>query len=110
MKLFRTAFWLGIVIYNLPNPASGPAAPEAKPNSTQRVAVKKANHCPQALKSCAEYVEALPKPGEPGGLGLSREALRPSQDTLAPADRAVLWRRPAAVRSRDRARHDVIFS
>ena len=28
MKLFRTAFWLGVVIYNLPSPDSQPAAPE----------------------------------------------------------------------------------
>ena len=29
MKLFRTAFWLGVVIYNLPSPDSQPAAPES---------------------------------------------------------------------------------
>ena len=28
MKLVRLAFWLGVVIYNLPSPASQSAAPE----------------------------------------------------------------------------------
>jgi hypothetical protein len=35
MKLFRMAFWLGVVIYNLPSPASQPAAPESQLNGSQ---------------------------------------------------------------------------
>ena len=31
MKLFRTAFWLGVVIYNLPSPASQSAPPASHP-------------------------------------------------------------------------------
>jgi hypothetical protein len=30
MKLFRTAFWLGIVIYNLPNTGSESALPASQ--------------------------------------------------------------------------------
>jgi hypothetical protein len=36
MKLFRTAFWLGVVIYNLPSPASQPAAPASQLHDGQR--------------------------------------------------------------------------
>jgi hypothetical protein len=38
MKLFRTAFWLGVVIYNLPSPASQPPSAESQPA-----------RCPEAL-------------------------------------------------------------
>ena len=37
---------------------------------------------------------------EQGGHHLPHDALRPFQDTLGPADRAVPWRSPAALRSR----------
>src|SRR5258708_5225473 len=40
MKLFRMAFWLGVVIYNLPSPASQPAAPESQLNGSQGLAAK----------------------------------------------------------------------
>src|SRR4051812_37035838 len=43
MKLFRTAFWLGVVIYNLPSPASQPAAPASQVHDGQRLAAKAAN-------------------------------------------------------------------
>jgi hypothetical protein len=110
MKLFRIAFWLGVVVYNLPSPGSGPAAPESKSNGSQGVAVKAATQCPERLKSCAKYVEVPPKPGEPGEHSLPHDALRTSQDTLLPADRAVPWHRPAILRSRDRAPHAGTFS
>jgi hypothetical protein len=99
MKLFRMAFWLGGVIYNLPSPASGPTAP-SQPNGIKGLAVKAAHQCSQWLKPCDKYVEALPKPGEQGEHHLRHDALRPFQDTLGPADRAVPWRSPAALRSR----------
>ena len=110
MKLFRMAFWLGVVIYNLPSPASQPPAPEPHPNGNQGLAAKATSQCPQPVEACAKVVEALPKRGEPSRHRFSRDALKPSQDTLAPADRAVPWRGPAALRSRDRARHGGAFS
>jgi hypothetical protein len=96
MKLFRMAFWLGVVICNLPSPASRPAAPESQLNRTQGLAAKAASQfCPQPLETCAKIDAALPKRGEPR-LDFSRDAAKPCQDTLAPADRAVPWRgRPA---------------
>ena len=85
MKLFRTAFWLGVVIYNLPSPVSQSGAPA--------LAAKAASQfCPQPLEPCANVVEALPKRGEPAKHISSRDAVKLSQDTLAPADRAVPWR------------------
>lgn len=96
MKLFRTAFWLGVVIYNLPSPTSMPAASESKLNGSQGLAAKATSHfCPRPLELCAKNVEAIPKPGDPGGRSSSRDAEMLSQDTLAPADRAVPWRGPA---------------
>jgi hypothetical protein len=94
MKLFRTAFWLGVVIYNLPSPASQHAASQL--NDYQGSA---SQVCPQALKPCAQNGEALPKRGDPGGHRSSPRAVMPSQDTLAPADRAVPWRGPARGRA-----------
>jgi hypothetical protein len=64
MKLFRTAFWLGVVICNLPNHASQPAAPASQLPDGQRLAAKAAN---------------------------SRDAVKPSQDTLTSADRGAPW-------------------
>jgi hypothetical protein len=78
MKLFRTAFWLGVVIYNLPSPDSQPAAPESALGS-------------QGSKN----TDTHPKRGDPAAQSSSRKAATPSRDTLAPADRAVLWRGPA---------------
>jgi hypothetical protein len=71
MKLFRTAFWLGVVIYNLPSPASQPAAPASQLHDGQRLAAKAAN---------------------------SRDAVKPSQDTLTSADRGAPWRGSARTR------------
>jgi hypothetical protein len=87
MKLFRTVFWLGIVIYNLPNTsASNPARPASQPHGNQSLAAKAAGQlCSQPLELCAKTVEALPKRGDLGGK-------KPSQDTLVPADRVVPWR------------------
>src|SRR5262245_58806156 len=42
MKLFRTAFWLGVVIYNLPSPAPQPPGPESQLNGGQGLATKAA--------------------------------------------------------------------
>jgi hypothetical protein len=85
MKLFRMALCLGVVIYYLPSPASKPAAPESRLNGSQGLAAKAATQfCPLSREPCAKIVE--------GGHNSSRDARKPSQDTLAPADRAVPWR------------------
>ena len=48
MKLVRLAFWLGVVIYNLPSPASQSAAPESR--ESQGLAAKAPGQsCPQRL-------------------------------------------------------------
>ena len=80
MKLFRMAFWLGIVIFNLPNPAPRPAAPESKLGGRGLAAKAASQLCSQPLKR-----------GERGGHNSSVDAVMPSQDTLTPADRAVPW-------------------
>jgi hypothetical protein len=96
MKLFRTAFWLGVVIYNLPSPASQPAPPESQLGGSQSLAAKAASRfCPQPRESCPKNAEALPNRGGRGGHSSSRDAAMPSHDTLTPTDRAVPWR-PAA--------------
>jgi len=106
MKLFRTAFWLSVVIYNLPSPASQPAAPESHPNDSQGLAAKAAGRfCPQPRELCAKNIEALPERGDQVGHSSSRGAVMRSHDTLTPADRAVPWRgralrnQPPATRS-----------
>ena len=96
MKLFRMAFWLGIVIYNLPSPASKSTGPESH-NGSQGLAAKAASQfCPQPLEPCAKTFEALTQRGEPGGQYSSGDGVKPSQDTLAPEDRTVPWRGPDA--------------
>jgi hypothetical protein len=83
MKLFRTAFWLGVVIYNLPSPTSMPAASESRLNSSQRLAATATSQfCLRPLEFCAKS----------GGRSSSRDTEMLSQDTLIPADRAVPWR------------------
>ena len=101
MKLLKTAFWLGVVIYYLPSPAFQSSA---HVHGGQGLATKAASKfCTQPLALCTKTVEALPKRGEPGEGNSSRNAV--SQDTLTPADRAVPWRgsplhmRPVAKRS-----------
>ena len=91
MKLFRIAFWLGVVICNLPSLASRPAAPESQLNRSQGLTAKAANRfCPQPLEPRAS--RGLPERGEPHGPNFSRDAMNSCQDTLTPADRAVQWR------------------
>jgi hypothetical protein len=93
MKLFRMAFWLGVVICNLPSPASRPAAPESQLNRSQGLAAQAASQfCPQPLETCARIDAVLSKRGELRGPNFSRDAAKPCQDTLAPADREVPWR------------------
>jgi hypothetical protein len=106
MKLFQTAFWLSVVIYNLPSPASQPAAPESQLNDSQGLAAKAAGRfCPQPCEPCAKNIEALPERGDQVGHSSSRGAVMRSHDTLTPADRAVPWRgralrnQPPATRS-----------
>jgi hypothetical protein len=53
--------------------------------------------CPQPLEACAKIDAALPKCGELRGPNFSRDAAKPCQDTLAPADRAVPWRGRAPI-------------
>jgi hypothetical protein len=67
MKLFRMAFWLGIVIYNLSSTVSkstGPASHHASQGSVAKAATQS---CLQPFESCAKTVEALNKGGESGG-------------------------------------------
>ena len=84
MKLFRTAFWLGVVIYNLPSPDSRPAAPESLLDSQGSPA------------HCAKNADTHPERGDSVAHSSSRNAVASSQDTLAPADRAVPWQGPAS--------------
>jgi hypothetical protein len=92
MKLFRTAFWLGVVIYNLPSPVSQSAAPASQLNGGQGLAAKAASQFgPKPSELCAKTVAAFSKRGEPGGHNSLRAAVKPSQDTLTPADRVVPW-------------------
>src|SRR5262249_53467281 len=68
-----------------------PARPASQPQATQSWAAKAAGQlCPKSLEFCAKTVEAQPKRGNLGGH--SRDALKPSQDTLVPADRVWPWR------------------
>src|SRR5262245_23934430 len=90
MRLLRVAFWLGVVIYNLPSPASQPGAPESQLNSSQRSAARTASKFSPQPEPGAKTVGALPKRGEPGGHNSWGDAV-PSRDTLALADRAVPW-------------------
>jgi len=62
MKLFRTAFWLGVVVCNLP--ATPKTAPSAASHDSQQLAAKPAS---------------------------SRDAGYSSQDTLTPRDRGLPW-------------------
>jgi hypothetical protein len=92
MKLLKTAFWLGVVIYYLPSPASQSGAPASGQGSATKAA---SQFCTQPLALC--------KRGESGKRNSSRNAV--SQDTLTSPDRAVPWRgsalriRPVAKRS-----------
>ena len=79
MKLLKTVFWLGVVIYYLPSPASQSGAPASVQGSATKVA---SQFCTQPLALC--------KRGEPGERNSSRNAV--SQDTLTSPDRAVPWR------------------
>ena len=68
------AFWLGVVICNLPSPVSRHLAPESQLNSSQGLTAKAANKvCPQALEPRASIVAEFPKRGEPHGPTLSPE-------------------------------------
>src|SRR5262245_32425244 len=90
MKIFRTAFWLGIIIYNLPSPTSQPPAPEPQINGSRGLAAKAASQlCSMSRESCLKNGEAIPNSGERGV-----HSSPPSHDTLTPTDRAVLWRGP----------------
>jgi hypothetical protein len=88
MKLFRMAFWLGVVIFNLPNPAPRPDAPESQLGGRDLAAKAASQLCSQPLGPSATIVS---KRGERGWHNSSVGAVKPSQDTLAPADRAVPW-------------------
>jgi len=95
MKLFRTAFWLGLVIFNLPSPEAKLVVPPSQLSGSQGLAKAPSQSCPQPLEPCAKKADALSKRADPGRHSSSRESVTPPQDTLAPADRAVPWRGPA---------------
>jgi hypothetical protein len=87
------AFWLGLVIYYLPSPASQPAAPEA-PLKGSLAAKSPSADTRQVCRHIA-YVESHPrlaKHGESRGDKSPRDAMEPCQDTLTPADLAAPWR------------------
>src|SRR5262245_49576488 len=93
MKLFRTAFWLGVVIYNLPSTASQPPGPDSQPS--QGLAAKPASQfCPRPRESCLKNDEARPNRGDRGGHSSSHDVAMPSRDTLTSTDRAEPWRGP----------------
>jgi len=90
VKLLKTAFWLGIVIYNLPSPPPQSAAPTPHLDGGHSVATNTAGQgCGQPPELCTKTVQAPSKHGEPRKREFWRRAL--SQDTLTPADRAVAW-------------------
>jgi hypothetical protein len=75
MKLFRTAFWLGVVVFNLPNPASQPGTPGSQPKASQGLT--------RGVGNLASHSS-------------SRDSVLPSQDTLTHADRAAPWHGPSS--------------
>ena len=98
MKIFRTAFWLGIVIYNLPSPASQPPAFEPQINGSRGLAAKSASElCPQSRESCSKNADAIPNAGD---RGVHSSSPVHSHDTLTPTDRAVLWAGTGAAKCR----------
>jgi hypothetical protein len=110
--VFRAAFWLGVVLLLLPSPASRTAAPDRLPSASQGLAAKAASadtrqRCPRRLEACADGLQAiadfclnvyqfLAERGEQRGNRSSRDAVKPSQDTLTPTDLAARWRGSAS--------------
>jgi hypothetical protein len=95
MKLFRTAFWLGITICCLPSTNSQPIAPEADPKGSQRrfpVTAGNGRLCAWELND-SERHGTLVKPGQQRtDSSLSRKPVTYSQDTLIHSDLTVPWR------------------
>ena len=99
MKLFRTAFWLGITIYCLPSTNSQPIAPKADPKGSQCRFAKAAGNgglCAWELND-SERHGTLVKPGQQRSDSLSRKPVTYSQDTLIHSDLTIPWRGSAWV-------------
>ena len=92
------AFWLGLVIYYLPSPASEPAVPEAPLKRSHGVAAKSPSADARQVcrgVACVERHPTLANDDESRGGKSSRDAVHPSQDTLKPTDLTAPWRGPA---------------
>jgi hypothetical protein len=87
MKLFRTAFWLGVVLINLPSPPAQPGRPASPAEAHRGPAVAARSQCTRM--ACSGTIDDAAR------IGAARDRVLPPQDTLTPADRALLWRGPA---------------
>jgi hypothetical protein len=103
MRLLRTAFWLGITIYYLPNTNSQPISPQISLNSSQcryNKAADTGRLCAWVSESDTDPPRGVIKRGE-RERSSSRETLMHSQSTLTRSDLAVPWRGSAAGKEHD---------
>src|SRR5947209_6809467 len=77
MKLISAAFWLGVIMYNVPSPGSQPPPPASGPHDGQRMPASAAN---------------------------SREPVKSSRENLTPEDRRCHGADRGRARSCDRVR------
>jgi hypothetical protein len=99
MKLFRTAFWLGITIYCLPSTNSPPIVPEADQTGSQCRFTKAAGNgrlCAWELNA-SEHPRIVVKPSQQRSDSPSRKPVTYSQDTLIHSDLTIPWRGSAGV-------------
>ena len=96
MRLFRTAFWLGVTIYCLPSSNSQPTAPNPNPIGGQCRSTKASDTgrlCEWELGTDNDRPRLVVKRvGEQRGDRSSREAFMHSQDTLIRSDLTTPWR------------------
>jgi hypothetical protein len=108
MRLFRTAFWLGITIYCLPSTNSQLTAPNPSPIGGQCRSTKAADTgrlCEWELGIDNDRPRVVVKRvGELRGDRSSREAFMHSQDTLIRSDLTTPWRGSAAGKEREAKR------
>ena len=105
MRLFRTAFWLGITIYCLPSSNSQPTAPDPSPIGGQCRSTKAADTgrlCEWELGADNDRPRLVVKRvGEQRGDRSPREAFMHSQDTLIRSDLKTPWRGSAVSKERE---------
>jgi hypothetical protein len=107
MRLLRTAFWMGITIYCLPNTNSQPTAPQSSLSSSQCNFDNAANTgrlCAWESENDTDQPRVVVKRGEQREHSSSREAVIHSQDTLTRSDLAGRWRGSAAGKEREARR------